>query len=175
MQPYLTFVKQGQRGFSVTELLLVLAMISVIVGFAVVSVVRGNRAAYSTSTAVEIAGYLQKARADSMRRNPKDLNQMAQVKIFNRRLYSIAIDGDGDGNLDVPLVKSLPEPTGVEINGPFPKTYIFNSQGQTVDLQNTRVAPQLIVVGNSSAASAIKFDGDGKIVVVPGAKLAPGK
>jgi len=36
-----------------------------------------------------------------MRRNATDLNQMSQVKIFNRRFYSIAIDSDGDGNLDV--------------------------------------------------------------------------
>ncbi|HEV7681551.1 MAG TPA: prepilin-type N-terminal cleavage/methylation domain-containing protein [Pyrinomonadaceae bacterium] len=166
-----SFFKNTQRGFSVTELLIVLAMISVIAGFAVVSIVRGNRSASSTSTAVEIAGFLQKARVDSMRRGAKDLNQMAQVKIFNRRFYSIAIDGDGDGNLDVPLVKSLPEQTGVEISGPFPKSYIFDWQGQTVDLQNKSVSPQSIVVGNSSAASAIKFAESGKIVVVPGVKM----
>lgn len=166
----LSFFRHPQRGFSVTELLIVLAMISVIAGFAVVSIVRGNRAAYSTSTAMEMAGYLQKARVDSMRRSAKDLSQMAQVKIFNRRFYSIAIDGDGDGNLDVPLVKSLPEQTDVEIDGPFPKTYIFDWQGQNVDLQNNRVAPLSIVVGNSSGASAIKFSGDGKVVVVPGVK-----
>ena len=168
MQAPLTYATQDVRGFSVIELLLVLAMILVIVGFAVVSLVRGNRSTYRTSTAVEIAGYLQKARADSMRRSAKDLNQMAQVKIFNRRFYSIAIDADADGNLDVPLVKSLPEQDDVQINGPFPKTYIFNWQGQTVDLQNNRVGPPSIVVGNGSGASAIKFGDDGKVVVVSG-------
>ena len=171
MCPHLTLTKQKQSGFSVTELLLVLAMISVIAGFVIVSLVRGNRAAYRTNTAVEIAGHLQRARVDSMRRNAKDPSQMAQVKIFNRRFYSLAIDGDGDGSLDIPLVKSLPEKTGVEINGPFPKTYIFNWQGQTVDSQNNRVAPQPLTVGNSSSASAIKFSEDGKIVVIPAVKL----
>lgn len=171
MRPYLTFAKRNARGFSVSELLLVIAMVSVVAGFAIVSLVRGNRATYRTNTATEIAGYLQKARVDSMRRNAKDISQMAQVKIFNRKFYSIAIDGDNDGNLDVPLVKSLPEQKDVEINGPFPKTYIFNWQGQTVDSQNNRVAPQPITVGNSSGASAITFAGDGKIVVVPAVKL----
>lgn len=170
MPPSLSSFRSTQRGFSVTELLIVLAMISVIVGFAVVSIVRGNRAAYSTGTAVEIAGYLQRARVDSMRRGAKDLNQMAQVKIFNHKFYSIAIDGDGDGNLDVPLVKTLPEQTDVEISGPFPKTFIFDWQGQTVDLQNNRVAPPSIVIGNSSTASAVKFGENGKVVVVPGVK-----
>ncbi|MGH9873014.1 MAG: pilus assembly FimT family protein [Pyrinomonadaceae bacterium] len=157
-------------GLSAFDLLLVVAIVFMIAGFVVVSFVRGNRSTYRTSTAVEIAGFLQKARLDSIRRNARDLNQMAQVKIFNRRFYSIAIDGDGDGNLDVPLVKSLPEQTEVEISGPFPKTYIFNWQGQTVDSQNNGVAPQSIVVGNSSGASAIKFSDDGKVIVVPGTK-----
>jgi type II secretory pathway pseudopilin PulG len=168
-------LKQKQSGFSVTELLLVVAMISAVGGFVVLSLVRGNRAAYRTDTAVEIAGYLQKARVDSMRRNPKDLAQMAQVKIFNRKFYSLVIDGDGDGNLDIPLVKSLPEQGGIEINGPFPKTYIFDSQGQTVDSQNNRVTPQPLTVGNGSGASAIKFSDDGKIVVVPAVKLTASK
>ena len=163
---------KNAAGLSAFELLLVIAIVSVIAGFVVVSLVRGNRAAYRTSTAVEIATSLQKARIDSMRRNARDLNQMAQVKIFNRRFYSIAIDADADGNLDVPLVKSLPEEIEVEINGPFPKTYIFNWQGQTVDSQNNRVAPPSVFVGNSSGASAIKFNDDGKVVVVPGVKLA---
>jgi len=170
MPSSLSSLKQAHRGFTVTELLIVLAMISVIVGFAVVSIVRGNRAAYSTSTAVEIAGYLQKARVDSMRRGAQDLNQMAQVKIFNHKFYSIAIDGDGDGNLDVPLVKTLPEQSDVEISGPFPKTFIFDSQGRTVDLQNNLVEPPSIVIGNSSTASAVKFGENGKVVVVPGVK-----
>ena len=160
-----------QRGFSITEMLLVAAMISVIAGFAVFKMVRGNRNTYRTNSAVEIAGYLQKARADSVRRNAKDLGEMAKVKIFNRRLYSIAIDGDGDGNLDIPLVKGLPEQTGLEINGPFPKNYIFNSQGQTVDTQNNPIAPQPLTVGDHSGVSAITFADNGKIVVVPAAKL----
>jgi prepilin-type N-terminal cleavage/methylation domain-containing protein len=171
MCPHLTHFKPKQSGFSVTELLLVVAMISVVAGFVVLSLVRGNRAAYRTNTAVEIAGYLQKARLDSIRRNAKDLSQMAQVKIFNRKFYSIVVDGDGDGNLDIPLVKTLPEQTGAEINGPFPKTYIFNWQGQTVDSENNRVTPPSLTVGNSSGASAIKFSDEGKIVVVPAVKL----
>ena len=173
MKAPLTLKKpSNDDGLSAFDLLLVIAIVSMIAGFLVFSLVRGNSSTYRTTTAVEIAGYLQKARSDSMRRNATDLNQMSQVKIFNRRFYSIAIDGDGDGNLDVPLVKSLPEQTEVEISGPFPKTYIFNWQGQTVDSQNNSVVPPSIVIGNSSGASAIQFNADGKVVVVPGVKLA---
>lgn len=175
MCPHLTPDKQKQRGFTVTELLLVLAMVSVVVGFVVVTLVRGNRATQRADTAVEIAGYLQKARVDSMRRNAKDLKEMAQVKIFNRRFYSIAIDNDADGNLDIPLVKSLPEQSGVEVKGPFPKTYIFNSEGRTVDLKNNRLVAAPLTIGDGSGASAIAFSDDGTIVVMPAVKLTASK
>jgi Tfp pilus assembly protein FimT len=175
MRPHLTAIKNNARGFSVTELLLVVGMISVIVGFVVLSLVRGNRTAYRTTAAVEIGNKLQQARLDSMRRNAQEINQMAQVKVFNRRVYSIAIDGDNDGLLDVPLVMSLPEQQGVEINGPFPKTYIFDGQGRTVDAQKKPVATQPLTVGNSGGASAINFSEDGKIVVVPALKFRASK
>jgi type II secretory pathway pseudopilin PulG len=170
MPALLTASKQNMRGFSKTELLLVAAMASVLAGFAVVSLVRGSRTVDRTKTAVELANYLQKARIDSIRRKPQDVAQMAQVKVFNRRFYSIAIDGDHDGQLDIPLVMSLPEEPGVEINGPFPKTYTFDPLGQTVDSQNQPVTPPPMIVGNGSGASAIKFETDGKIVVVPAMK-----
>jgi Tfp pilus assembly protein FimT len=51
----LTFVKEKRRSFSVGELLLVLAMVSVIAGFAVVSLVRANRSAGRTNSAVGFA------------------------------------------------------------------------------------------------------------------------
>jgi type II secretory pathway pseudopilin PulG len=160
----------SEAGLSLLELVIVVAMVGIISGFAIVSFVRASRTVDRTKTAVELANYLKQARVDSMRRNAKDPSQMAQVKVFNRRFYSIAIDGDNDGQLDIPLVMSLPEGPGMEISGPFPKTYIFDWLGQTVDSQNQRVTPPPMVVGNGAGASAIKFEIDGKIVVVPAVK-----
>jgi type II secretory pathway pseudopilin PulG len=167
MRPHPTFNKQNARGLSVTELLLVIAMVSVIAGFAVISLARGNRTATRTQIAVEIANYLQKARLDSMHRNAKDISQMAQVKVFNRRFYSIAIDADGDGQLDVPLVMNLPAEQGIEMNGPFPKTFIFDGAGQTVDSLNHRVSPEPVTLSNSSGASGVRFSETGEVIVVP--------
>ena len=170
MRPHLTFVKQNARGFSVTDLLLVSAMVLVIAGFAVVSLVRGNRTGNRSNTAAEIAGYLQKARLDSMRRKATDVSQMAQVKVFNRRSYSIAIDADKDGQLDIPLVMNLPADQGIEMNGPFPKTFIFDGLGQTVDSLNHRISPQPVTLSDSSGASAIEFSETGDAIVVPAVK-----
>ena len=169
MRPLLTSVNHSVRGFSVIEFLLILAMVSVIAGYALVNYVQEQKAVARTDTALELAKCLQKARIDSMRRNAKDLSQMAQVKVFNRSTYSVAIDADGDGYLDIPLVTSL-ENQGVEINGPFPKTFIFDWLGQTVDSQNHRSTPPIVTVGNGSGASAVKFTETGDIVVVPATK-----
>lgn len=163
------------RGFSLLELLIVVAMISVISGFAVLNYVQAGRAVSRTNAAVELANHLQKARNDSMRRRPKDVDQMSQVKVFNRRFYSVAVDADGDGYLDIPLVMSFPEEQGVEITGPFPKTFIFDWLGQTVDSQNQRVLAQPVTISNSSGASAITFSETGKVIVVPAVKVAAAK
>lgn len=175
MRPHPTRVKQSANGFSVTELLLVIAMVSVIAGFAVVSMFRGNRTADRTETAVEIAKYLQRARVDSMRRHAKDVDQMAQVKVFNRKSYSMAIDADGDNQLDIPLVMNLPADKGIEMNGPFPKTFIFDGSGQTVDSLNQPVSPEPVTLSNSAGSSAIKFSETGDVVVVPAVKLTAKK
>ncbi len=167
MRSSLTVAKQTIGGFSVVELLLIIVMISVVAGFAIVSIVQRNRTSSRKTAAIEIATQLQKARLDSMKRNARDVNQMAQLKIFNRSSYSVAIDGDGDGYLDVPLVMSLPAEQGVEISGPFPKTFIFDWLGQTVDSQNHRVRPPLVTVGAGSAANSVRFTEIGDIVVVP--------
>jgi type II secretory pathway pseudopilin PulG len=153
-------------GVSAIEVLIVLAMVFVIAGFACVHLIQEQRAASRKSTAVEFATLLQKARLDSMRRNAKEIDQMAQVKVFNRSMYSVAIDADGDGYLDTPLVTSL-EKQGVEISGPFPKTFIFDWLGQTVDSQKHRSPPAVVTVGNGSGASVVKFTETGDIVVVP--------
>lgn len=175
MQHHPTLVKQSANGFSVTELLLVIAMVSVIAGFAVFSLYRGNRTVDRTQTAVEIAKYLQRARVDSMRRHAKDIDQMAQVKVFNRRSYSMAIDADGDNQLDIPLVMNLPAEQGIEMNGPFPKTFIFDGSGQTVDSLNHPITPEPVTLSNSSGASAIKFSETGDVIVVPAVKLTAKK
>lgn len=159
-------------GVSTIELVIVVAMLCVIVGFAVFNLIKGNENNSRQKITVDFANQVQKARLDSMRRQAKDINEMAQVKVFNRRSYSIAIDGDEDGQLDVPLVMNLPADQDVEINGPFPKTFIFDGFGQPVDQSNHRVSPQQVIVSNGSGTSAVKFSETGEVTVAPVVKLA---
>ena len=162
-------------GVSAVEILIVIAMLCIVGGFLAMKLIRGNDATNRQSTAVDFANHLQKARLDSMRRQVKDIDQMAQVKVFNRKSYSIAIDADGDNQLDVPLVMNLPAEQGIEMNGPFPKAFIFDGLGQTVDSLSHPVTPEPITVSNSAGTSAIKFSETGDVIVVPAVKLTSNK
>lgn len=162
----------NSSGVSTVEILIAVAMLSVVAGFALLKLVNGNQNNDRQNLTVDLANHLQKARLDSMRRQVKDINQMGQVKVFNRRSYSIAIDADGDGLLDIPLVMNLPAEQDVGINGPFPKTFIFDGLGQPLDQSRQRVSPKQVIVSNSSGASAVRFSESGDVTVVTAVKIA---
>jgi type II secretory pathway pseudopilin PulG len=171
MQPRVTSVKKTRLGLSTIELVLVIGIVSVIAVFGVISLVRPNRSFNRTNIAVELANHLQNARIDSVHRRPKDINQMGQVKIIDRRSYSIAIDANNDGSRDFPVVMNLPEELGVEFGEPFPKTYLFDGDGQTVDGEARPVEPQPMILEDGSGSTAIRISDDGKITVLPAVKL----
>jgi Tfp pilus assembly protein FimT len=162
-------------GVSAVEVLIIAAMVCIVAGFVCLKLIRGSDASSRQSTAIDFANHLQKARLDSIRRQVKDISQMAQVKVFNRKSYSMAIDGDGDNQLDAPLVMNLPAEQGIEVNGPFPKTFIFDGFGHTVDSQNQPLRPEPVTLSNSAGSSAVKFSETGEVIVVPAVKLRAAK
>lgn len=167
--PITHVLRKDNSGLSVVELLIGVAMVTVIAGFVVVQIFRRPRVTTRTNAANEIAAHLKKARSDSMRRRVTDVKQMAQVKVFNRQFYSVAIDADGDGQLDIPLVMSFPD-QGIEIAGPFPKTFIFDESGKTVDANKRPVPSQAVILRDSSGATAIKLSEGGQTTVLPAVK-----
>ena len=176
MHPPLTHKSlNNASGVSAIEVVIVIAMACIVVGFVCLKLIRGNNATNRQSTAVDFANHLQKARLDSIRRQVTDIGQMAQVKVFNRKSYSMAIDADGDNQLDVPLVMNLPAEQGIEMNGPFPKTFIFDGLGQTVDSLNRPITPEPLTLSNSAGTSAIKFSETREVIVVPAVKLTAAK
>lgn len=167
--------RSDAAGVSTIEVLIVIAMVCTVIGFVCLKLISGNDATNRQTTAVDFANHLQKARLDSIRRQVEDISQMAQVKVFNRKSYSMAIDGDGDNQLDVPLVMNLPAEQGIEMNGPFPKTFIFDGFGQTVDTENQPVKLEPVTLTNSAGASAVKFSETGEVIIVPAVKLSAAK
>jgi hypothetical protein len=171
MRPPFTFSRKYEQGILIVELLTLATMCTIVIGFAVMHFVRGNRTNHRTSSSTGLANYLRRARHDSITRKPTDIEQMAQVKVFNGRYYSVAIDANGDGYLDIPLVLTLPIEHKLQIQGPFPKTFIFDRFGHTVDSTKRRVPFEPVILGDDSGATAVKFSEIGEVQVIPAIKL----
>ena len=141
------------RGFSVVELLIVVAMIAVISGFALLQITRSHQHMKRANAAQQFAAHLEKARLDSLRRRPTTSAQMAQVSIINARFYSVAIDSSGDGSLEAPQVISLPTDTDFQFNGSFPRTIYFNWRGRAVDAAGAVTNPSVVTISSPSSPS----------------------
>jgi prepilin-type N-terminal cleavage/methylation domain-containing protein len=137
-----------QNGFTVFELLIVLSIISVVSGFALMQITRARQVMIRENAARQFAGYLEKARVDSLRRHPMTSAQMAQVSIINATFYTVTIDANGDGAVDSPTVVSL-APDGLQLNGPFPRTIYFNWRGRTVDAAGNVALPSFVTISNT--------------------------
>jgi prepilin-type N-terminal cleavage/methylation domain-containing protein len=149
-------------GFSVIELLIVVAMISVISGFALIQIVQARQDMTRANAAQQLATYLEKARVDSLRRHATDSTQMAQVTIVNASFYTVAIDADGSGALDAPLVVSLPANSGLQFTGLFPRTIYFNWRGNSVTAAGVSATPSYIDISNGYGASRIHLTAAGQ-------------
>jgi len=95
MRPRLTFARQNSRGFSLPEVLLVTAMVLVVAGFVVVSLVRANRTTDRTTIAIEIANYLQKA-PDRVAGSSRDRGHFGADR--TKRVFPIPIRQTRSGN-----------------------------------------------------------------------------
>jgi len=149
------------KGFSVLELLIAAVLVLIVISYAVTTVVRGQKPALRTNAARQVVNYLQQARNDSMRRRATVTSEMAQVTILNDRYYSVTMDANGDGVLDTPLLVRLVE-QHVNLGGPFPRTYMFDSHGKPVDSNGDLIKASPITVSNSSGTNMIKLSDAGQ-------------
>jgi type II secretory pathway pseudopilin PulG len=141
-------------GFSVLELLIVLAMISVLTGFAFIQIARARQLMIRANAANQLTAYLEKARLDSVRRRPTTPAQMAQLSLVNAKSYSVTIDSNGDGTLDAPQVISLPSEANLQFDLPYPRTIYFNWRGRTVDINGNIANPAFLNIRSPNYGSS---------------------
>jgi prepilin-type N-terminal cleavage/methylation domain-containing protein len=166
-------VGADQNGFTVIELLIVLTIISVLVGFAIMQITRARQVMTRENAARQLGSYLEKARVDSLRRHPAASAQMAQVTVINATFYSVTMDADGNGTLDAPKVMSLPAGTSLEFNTPYPRTIYFNWRGRTVDAAGNVATPPFITISNSYGTSRIDLTTAGQTTLEGPAASSP--
>jgi Tfp pilus assembly protein FimT len=151
-------------GFSTVDFLIVAVIILIVVTYAWTAITAAQRSHTREGAAQQFASFLERARSDSMRRRATDARQMAQITILNETFYSATIDENGDGALDVPRVVSLQDQQ-LTIGGPYPRTFMFDKSGKSVDSFGNVVQPTSITFGNRSGKSVVKVSDDGKASV----------
>ena len=177
---------RGERGISIIELLIVVAMISVVTGFAVMQIDGAQRAMRLTNSAREFMSWLEKARVDSLRRHPMSKGEMAKVEITSANTYVVTIDQNGDGALDPARTITIPAEHGASFSGvAVPTKIYFNWRGRPVNdagaslslaftLQSTvgGAAPVPINLTSSGDASLYDEIDPGTVTVGPGTTAA---
>ena len=130
----------SERGFSLIEMLIVIAMIGVVCVFGFIQVARARRAIELTNAARQFTAYVDKARLDSLRRHADLTTQMANVTITAANTYTVTIDADGSGTLDATRTFTFPSNSGISFSGAaYPTTIRFNWRGRTVDASGNLV------------------------------------
>src|ERR1044072_4773158 len=88
-----TTVKPGrERGAGIVELVIVVAIISIVSAFALLQV-RSSRSAMRVQNSVrQLASYMEKARVDAVRRH-----STSTVSFSDTRTYSVTMDFNGGG------------------------------------------------------------------------------
>jgi prepilin-type N-terminal cleavage/methylation domain-containing protein len=87
----------SESGFTMVELLIVIIIIAIIVTFSVMGIGRARASIRLNSSARTMINHLEKARIDSIRRNAKELAQMASVEVLNSKTYRVTMDFDSNG------------------------------------------------------------------------------
>jgi hypothetical protein len=80
------------RGFSTIQLIITIAVMVIVSGFAVVSISRARDHVRLMNSARQFAAYVERARADAVRRHGN-----ASVNVVDTTTYSITMDWDGFG------------------------------------------------------------------------------
>jgi len=124
-----------QRGFSMMQLLVTLAVVSVVSGLAVFGIASARQRIRLTNSSRLLASYAEKARVDSVRRHPTDPDQMAGIEVLDKTTYRVKMDFDGDGVMEV---KSFTLDDGV-VFATDPIALVFDWRGRLVDLATTEI------------------------------------
>ena len=152
----------GQRGFTLLQVIVVIALISVLTAFGTVGVVKGRAYMRLAGSARTFAGLAEKARADSVRRHAMGA-AMSNMLLLTNTSYSVTMDFDTNGVIDASDTRTFNLDTNVSFDPHFVGTSItFDWRGRSV---TGHVNPILLLTGPATSAAIITISGSGDITL----------
>jgi len=162
--------KKGQRGFSLTELLMVAVVIGIISAIAVIQIgaPRAKLTRQNVSRNLKVA--LERARFDSVKRRAEDTGVRAKVVITSTS-FTLSTDVDDDGDIDTnDEVLTSFAGQGVIISGSnitLPATLTYNQRGEVIGNPGGVISP-VFYICNVDCASPSSANADLLIVTPTG-------
>ena len=126
----------GQNGFSLVQLLIVVAVIAIVSTMAVYGIAEARQRIRLTNSSRLLASYLEKTRVDSVRRHAVVAAQMSGITFLNSQTYRVTMDFDGDGTMetrDVTLDDGV-----VIVTSPLPAPVLFDWRGRLLGAVDRR-------------------------------------
>ena len=143
-----THKPKAQGGFSMMQLLITLAVVSIVSGLAVFGIASARQRIRLANSSRLLASYVEKARVDSVRRHPTDPALMAGVEVLNRTTYRVKMDFDGDGVMET---RDITLDDGV-VFASDPIALAFDWRGRLVDLPTTDIKVSIVMQWGDDAA-----------------------
>ena len=152
----------NQRGFTLLQVLIIVALISIITTFGTIGIVKARAHLRLAGSARTFAGLAEKARADSVRRHAMGAS-MAGLQLLSTTSYSVTMDFDRNGVIDVYDTQVFNLDSNVTFEPRFVGTSInFDWRGRSVTGQ---VTPVMVLSGPASGAALITISGSGDITL----------
>jgi len=152
----------GQSGFTLLQVIVVIALISVLTAFGTIGVVRGRARMRLAGSARTFAAMAEKARADSVRRHAMG-GDMSKMQLDTTSSYSVTMDFDTNGVIDASDTRTFNLDSDVTFDPNFVGTSIsFDWRGRSVTGQ---VTPVLVLSGPATGRALITISGSGDITM----------
>lgn len=152
----------GQRGFTLLQVIVVVALISILTAFGTIGVVKGRARMRLAGSARTFAGLAEKARADSVRRHAMGA-AMSNMLLVNVTSYTVTMDFDTNGVIDASDTRTFNLDSNVTFDPNFVGTSIsFDWRGRSVTGQ---VTPVLVLTGPATGRALITISGSGDITM----------
>lgn len=161
----------GERGFSVIQLVIVVAIIAIISVMATISISRAQQDMRRENTIREFKAYLEKARLDSIRRHATSTTDQAYVKLTAINTYEVSMDFNYDGTIASSEVRTVTIPTDRQVQFSMgtvslPVTTRFDWRGRATSIQSdgATVTPTFTIintVSNGSSPTTLNLTGMG--------------